>query len=123
MSFLGRLSACINHYFPMAVFGSVTQAKTVVTGGEKKISTGFRIIPHTVHTCERIPRGSVGNAVIERRCARFARHTLVHRWMVPGVGQRQMFEHVVIGRQRWCGRVTLEHCKTRLTVITIDEKL
>lgn len=92
-------------------------------GGKNKIPTGFHIIPHTVHTCERIPRGSVGDAVIERRCARFARHTLVHRRMVPGVGQRQMFKHVVIGRQRRCGRVTLEHCKTRLIVNTIDKKL
>lgn len=81
-----------------------------------------------VFTCKRVPRGSVGDAVIERRRSCFARHSLVHRRMVPGVGQSQVFEHVVVGRQRRRRGVALEHCNTGTTcqfgiVISVQTKV
>lgn len=63
----------------------------------------------SVLTCERVPGGAVGDAVLEARGAGLAGHAARHLGVVARVHQRQVPEHVVVGRDGRRVRVVLEH--------------
>lgn len=71
-------------------------------------------IPHIVKVLhaagQRIPGGTVCDAILEGRRGRLACHAPGHLGMVAGIDQGQVLEDIVVGRQRRRCRIGLEHC-------------
>lgn len=72
----------------------------------KKIVSGAQIGLEDPRTC------SVCDPILKRRRTggAFARNATRHLSMVASVYEREMFENIVVGCQRWSWRKRLEHC-------------
>lgn len=52
-----------------------------------------------VRTCEGVPGSAVGDALVERGCVGLAGLASVHGFVVGRVGEGEVLEHIVVGRE------------------------
>jgi len=63
-------------------------------------------------TCEWVPGSAIGDALVEGGRVGLAGLASVHGFVVGRVGEGEVFEDIVVGRERGGRRVALEHCGT-----------